>query len=537
MGTPTSEGPSNNSQPVTPVIRPGLLRAAPEADGRVMVRLLPAWIISGLVHVVLLSLFLIATVPNTGASVGMETAVIQTQVDKDEPEKANLENEDAGLDPGELLNYNVNRIEDVSVPGIVNPNEAVGIKDAPEGAAMNVAPPPGIGGNQGQGGGIDAALPGKGGMTGFAGGMGGLLVPGGFGGRSGSTRQQMLREGGGNGESEAAVAKGQAWIIKHQGPNGNWSLDGFSADGHCRCTGAGQNNNIAATALCLLPLLGAGETHKNPKAMYGKQVEKALTYLIGRQARDGDFGGGMYAHGLASIAICEAYGLTSDPRLKGPAQRAINFIRAAQNDNGGWRYKPRSQDSDTSVVGWQVMALKSGQMAGLEVDDAKNPTLSKATKWLDSCQTSDGGGYGYTNSQATPTMSAVGLLCREYLGWGPRNPGLIAGVSRLRQTPPGSINSLYYYYYATQVLHHVGGDAWEFWNPKMRDMLIKKQDQGTDAKYEHQRGSWSPSGDPHGGAGGRIMTTSLALLTLEVYYRHLPLYRRDMGGTKVATGN
>jgi hypothetical protein len=164
------------------------------------------------------------------------------------------------------------------------------------------------------------------------------------------------------------------------------------------------------------------------------------------------------------------------------------------------------------------------------VDTPKERTFARATKWLDSCQTADGGGYGYIDAQATPTMTAVGLLCRQYLGWGPRNPGLIAGVNRLKQTLPGSMPSMYYHYYATQVMHHMGGEAWEFWNPKMRDKLIRDQDPGN--KVEHQKGSWSPAGDLHGGAGGRMMSTSLALLTLEVYYRHLPLYRRDFGGMR-----
>jgi hypothetical protein len=188
------------------------------------------------------------------------------------------------------------------------------------------------------------------------------------------------------------------------------------------------------------------------------------------------------------------------------------------------------------VVGWQVMALKSGQMAGLEVEDARNPTLAKASQWLDSCMTPDGSGYGYTGPDPTPTLTAVGLLCRQYLGWTPRNPKLVAGVQTLKKSPPGSLNSIYYYYYATQVLYHMGGDGWPAWNEKMRDLLIQKQDKGDDPKRAHLKGSWSPAGDAHGGAGGRMMLTSLSVLTLEVYYRHLPLYRRDLAGTREAVG-
>src|SRR6185369_9274002 len=102
------------------------------------------------------------------------------------------------------------------------------------------------------------------------------------------------------------------------------------------------------------PFLGAGQTHKGTGekgSAYAKNVERALTFLMGKQSREGDFGGGMYSHGLATIAMCEAYGLTSDPRLKSSAQRAVNFIAAAQNGKGGWDYSPKGAGNDTSVGG------------------------------------------------------------------------------------------------------------------------------------------------------------------------------------------
>jgi hypothetical protein len=148
-------------------------------------------------------------------------------------------------------------------------------------------------------------------------------------------------------------------------------------------------------------------------------------------------------------------------------------------------------------------------------------------KYLDEVMNPQGG-YGYTGPQATPTMTAVGLLCREYLGWSPRNVQLINGVTILKKTPPeAKLDTMYYYYYATQVLHHLGGEDWQAWNPPMRDWLIARQDQGDNPQFPHQKGSWDPKGDAFGGLGGRIMITSLSLLTLEVYYRHAPLYRRD----------
>ena len=211
----------------------------------------------------------------------------------------------------------------------------------------------------------------------------------------------------------------------------------------------------------------------------GWEAGEALKYLVLKQNKDGAFAVNgaptthMYAHGLATIAICEAYALTADPALRRPAQLALNYIARAQSAEGGWRYEARNPKGyDTSVGGWEVMALKSGQMAGLEV-----PTITwrGATKWLDAAQSADGGGYGYTSPGETPTLSAVGLLCRQYLGWGPGSPGLIAGARRLQESGPMAKN-MYYNYYATQVLHHLAGPGWEIWNRRMRDQLVAAQD-------------------------------------------------------------
>jgi hypothetical protein len=331
------------------------------------------------------------------------------------------------------------------------------------------------------------------------------------------------------------VAAGQKWLVSHQAADGHWSLDGFDEAGRCNCSGFGIHNDIAATAFGLLPLLGAGETHKNPNVLYRDNVNRGLRYLLLKEKDDGDFGAGMYAQGLATIAICEAYGMTLDADLQKPAQRAIDFIRAAQSDSGGWRYQPR-EGGDTSVVGWQLMALKSGQMAGLVVQDDGNPTLANASRWLDSCVKPDGGSYSYQpKDDPTPTMTAVGLLCRLYLGTSTQDEGIRAGIARLKRTPPPKgLPSIYYYYYATQVFHHVGGPDWKFWNERIRPMLIATQDKGNTPKHPHLRGSWSPEGDIYSGSGGRLMMTSLGVLTLEVYYRHLPLYRRDLAATKMA---
>jgi hypothetical protein len=362
--------------------------------------------------------------------------------------------------------------------------------------------------------------------VGMAGGYGprGMPLAGSFYGRSGATREYALRNGGGTGESEAAVTRGLRWLVRNQAPDGHWALDGNFQD-------RGQSNDIAGTAFGLLPLLGAGHTHKPAKNNpYDKPIEKALLFLIRKQdKKTGNFGGGMYAHGLASIAICEAYGLSQDPNLRRPAQLAVNFIVSAQHSAGGWRYSP-GQAGDTSVVGWQVMALKSAQMAGLDVPEV---TMRKAQRFLDEVCETGTQGYSYIGNRApTPTMTAVGLLCRQYLqAWGPKNANMINGVDNwIKKNPPSAaVKNMYYYYYATQVMHHFGGQAWKDWNEKMREHLLTTQDKSNGPNG----GSWDSRGEHH--TAGRLMQTSLCLLTLEVYYRHLPLYYRDPG-ERMATG-
>jgi hypothetical protein len=525
-----------------PVIRTPAGSAYPGID---LTRLLPAWIISAVMHVVIVLLFLALGLLGTTSKASSINVVMNTDVANidDKDNSADLTDSEMGTDPEVPLNYNVERLADVSVPGVVVPTEAIGIPGAADGPAMSISPPPGAGHGTGRGD-EGPGTPGALSTEGLDGGYNGLrLPPGSFKGRSAATKEQMLKEGGGTGASEAAVGAGLKWLALHQGDDGRWSLDAFHTNARakaglggsrftCNCGGQGMRNDTAGTAFGVLPFLAAGVTHRTANKMkedYTKNVEAALHYLMVHQdQRTGDFGGGMYAHGLASIAICEAYGLSADQGLKASAQKAIDFIVAAQDpSSGGWRYSPRS-GGDTSVVGWQLMAIKSAQMAGLKVP---NPTLVGAEKWLNSCQTSDGGGYGYTGPGETPTMTSVGLLCRQYLGWSPRNPGLLNGVARLSKYPPGSINSMYYNYYATQVMHHMGGESWQNWNPKMRDKLVNAADQGRAPNKPHQVGSWGPEGDAHGAQWGRVGQTSLSLLTLEVYYRHLPLYRRD-----VATG-
>ena len=234
----------------------------------------------------------------------------------------------------------------------------------------------------------------------------------------------------------------------------------------------------------LLPFLGAGQTHKT-KGPYRRNIEQGLIWLVRHQERDGNLAKGctrppMYSHGLATIALCEAYGLSGDRNVGTGRPAAVNFIIAAQNKNdGGWRYNP-GDPGDTSVVGWQIMALKSAQMAGLNVGGSggSGSIFELAGKWLDLVKTGpyDSQFQYQPGSGATPTMTAVGLLCRQYLHAKRDDPMMIDGVKYLMNNMPDvKMHNVYYWYYATQVLHNYSGYEWDTWNRAMRKLLISTQ--------------------------------------------------------------
>ncbi|HWB09090.1 MAG TPA: prenyltransferase/squalene oxidase repeat-containing protein [Pirellulales bacterium] len=348
-------------------------------------------------------------------------------------------------------------------------------------------------------------------------------------GRDPALRGQLVVREGGTTESEAAVGRALEWLKRHQGASGSWSLNGFSAAGDCngRCGDPGVESDTSATALALLPFLGAGQTHL--RGEYTFTVARGLRALMDMQGADGDLrgrgSGNMYAHGQATIALCEAYALTQAENLREPAQRAVNFVVAAQHEAGGWRYRP-GEPGDLSVVGWQMMALRSAQMAYLEVPQE---TFLKATRFLNSVQHGTSTGlYCYMpKSGPSPVMTAEGLLCRQYSGWRRNHPLLVNGVVWLEanQLPKRDRANMYFWYYGTQVMHHMGGEIWEKWNDALRDLLISLQ-----STSGHEAGSWAPLGG-HDSQGGRLYTTALAACTLEVYYRHLPLYRGGAVGS------
>jgi hypothetical protein len=339
-------------------------------------------------------------------------------------------------------------------------------------------------------------------------------------------------------DRERAIAAALNWLARHQSRDGSWGLQDYRRQcSDPTCTGPGTfSSDAASTALALLPFLGAGQTHET-KGPYRKNVYDGLYILMRNQKRWGDLSGAekpeaaqMYVHGLATIAVCEAYGTTHSKVIGKSAQAAVNFIQSAQHpDTGGWRYTP-GQEGDTSVLGWQLTALKTAQLAGLQV----NPrALEGARRWLKSVAKGEQGGqFAYTpEASATPSMTAVGTFCSLLLGSKPDDPAIAEGAKILTANPP-SLNprNAYYAYYGTRAMHRVGGAAWDQWNRQLARVLCECQIRDGCAA-----GSWDPDKpekDAWGEPGGRLYTTSLSALALESYYRYLLIDKLEVESPK-----
>ena len=338
--------------------------------------------------------------------------------------------------------------------------------------------------------------------------------------------------------TEEAIELGLAYLASIQNRDGSWSLQGHDENVLLR-------SDTAATGLCLLAFQGAGYTHRQHQ--YANSVSRGLQFLLDNQRSNGDLyrsenavsdrNVAFYSHGIAALALCEAFGMTQDPELKVPAQKCLDYIVDTQHaQRGGWRYTAQVS-ADTSVTGWMMMALKSGQLSGLIVPEK---TYQGIQRWLGLAQSPQRPDrYRYnpfapdTPTQRhgrapTPTMTSVGMLMRMYSGWRRDNAAMQAAADYLLQYPPqmGTTESpqrdAYYWYYATQVMFHMGDEYWEKWNQSLNPILLESQ-----LKNGPDSGSWDPRlpvPDRWSVHAGRLYVTTMNLLNLEVYYRHLPIY-------------
>lgn len=322
------------------------------------------------------------------------------------------------------------------------------------------------------------------------------------------------------------------WLARHQLPTGQWSFQ----DLHLQCEGesctplVGEDrrdagsvaSDPAATAMALLPFLMAGELSGDARP-YQAAVLKGLRRLVRYQnvetgALYGKTGGGsrMYAHGLATLAVCEAYLRSQREEFKEPAQKAVEFIQKSQHPGeGGWRYYVAGETptgGDTSVFGWQMRALASARAGHLEVSPKSRELMTVYLRRASGGQLA--GLFAYEpRGPVSPSMTAVGLLSLQLLEQQPTAETVNEGVTYLRQRPPGrGTPDCYLDHYVTVAIRRSSPEHWPQWRDAMRKTLLETQ-----AREGCPRGSWSslaPVRDRWADLGGRLMVTAFNTMTL-----------------------
>jgi hypothetical protein len=372
-------------------------------------------------------------------------------------------------------------------------------------------------------------------------GVGGGGMAGVFGYRDGGGRKKAVGRFGGSQATESSVEAALRWLSRHQEADGHWDTQKYmdAPDNFPR-----DSFDPGITGLALLAFLGAGYTHKD-KSLFQDNVLRAVKWLASNQKADGTFtqkkadAHWQYNEFICCLAVSEAYGMSRDPWLKEIAQKSVDYLVANQTPYSGWRYTPKA-DSDTSVVGWATMALKSAKMAGLKVDGAAfqgiNTYLDKVTE-----KGADGKvevtyhpeeriSSGF--EQDTRCTTAIGMLCRQFMGARQDDP-LVVGSGKflaghLPEWAEGKYH-FYYWYYATLAVFQQGGPEWNRWNEAIKKTLVDHQCKGPvplTSGPEDKDGSWDPKCYYGARWAGRVYTTALGALTLEIYYRYLPMYAK-----------
>ena len=322
----------------------------------------------------------------------------------------------------------------------------------------------------------------------------------------------VMEKLGGSRRTEAAVDRGLEYLASVQEEDGRWDI---------RKGGGQAGHDVGATAFALLAFYGRGERH-DQECKYQETVAKGLKWLLSQQNRaTGDLRGdrpqhnAMYDHGIASLAVIEAYGVTKDKEIRKRAIAAIEFMTESQHEGGGWRYKP-GERGDLSVTGWYIMALTSAMMSGIPVPEK---TFDGAVKFLNFVSGGrHGGSYGYTDPPGRRNsnrhgMNAAGFFCSQLIGTSPNTAQ--AWESAIALDTIGTRNSdLYYLYYATIAAYQHQGPLWRKWRKDMQKKFLDSQ---------KRDGSWGAGGG-HGGAMGRVIGTAITVLCLEAHYRYTPLY-------------
>jgi Prenyltransferase and squalene oxidase repeat len=318
-----------------------------------------------------------------------------------------------------------------------------------------------------------------------------------------------------NPKADAALKRALDYLKSSQKPDGAWESGSF-----------GKATSI--TSLSVMAYLAAGHVPGEP-GPYRDTIQRGIRYVLDNQKPNGllvsnTSHGPMYCHGISTLMLAEVVGMTPDTAMaadaRGALAKAVDVIVKAQGvrknpDNaGGWRYQITSPDSDLSVTGWQVMALRAAKSAGCAVS---SEPIDKAIAYVKKCAFKTGG-FGYQpgqgpNNPRTGTGMLALEICGEHL-----STEATAGAEYLIKHPPRWSSEYFFYevYYCSQAMFQVGDKYFQNYYPKIVDILLQHQD---------KNGSWL-SGDGNDRTGGRDYCTAVAVLALAVEYRYLPIYQR-----------
>ena len=313
------------------------------------------------------------------------------------------------------------------------------------------------------------------------------------------------------GPRDAAIDKAVAFLASKQNPDGSF----------------GDNNKAAMTSFALMALLASGHTPESPK--YGPVVKRGITYVLAQMRQDGYLGHAdnsrMYGHGICTLMLTEAAGMTHDEllerRIMEAVRRAIKLILQAQSvkkdpmNQGGWRYEPNSTDSDLSLTGWQTMSLRSAKNIGIEVPGT---AIQDAIGYIRRMAHPDGG-FGYQNKEDHVPLRGLGMLALPVCGVYDA-PELVKSTAKMLKDPPRWSGPWFYYgiYYSAVGMYQMGDQAWGRFFPILDDILLKNQ---------KPDGSWpDPPGNNEAAYGGGVYNTAMATLALAVHYHLLPIYQR-----------
>jgi hypothetical protein len=385
-----------------------------------------------------------------------------------------------------------------------------------------------------------------------------LAASGAAGSRGQGRRADGLRKHGGGADTEDAVTMGLRWLASVQDHDGRWDSDGYMVhyvgnathnDRMAEGIGMGRND-IGITGLCMLAFTGAG--HSDVEGTHSGAARRARQWLLSRQrVEDGGFGlagdplrNTFYEHSIATLALADLYLLTADESLRAPIQRAAHYLCKCQGEAGGWDYpqfypgdanwRPPTRN-DLSISGWAVLALIAAREGGLAVP---RENLDRAVRLLREQTRPDGEAVYATEGirafHRGASMMAVSNLCRRLLGEPGNSETQRLQHQRIADQPPDwkAANQLigsnmYYWYYGSLALligrdQPGGEDRWRQWNIALKKTLLPNQ-----VQTGPRRGSFDPDGDywAHNG-GGRLYSTALCVLTLEIYYRYEPDFLR-----------